>query len=97
MLRMFLNRSNGCWAEAQSWNVPSPASLLDQDLFMGGDQWKVYQADVLRKLRLGQVRGLTSTRSCLGIRLIFDRPRLTSCLFGGFEVLSGAFIPSNLF
>lgn len=55
MLGMLLNRANGQWAEQQAWSAPSMASVPDQDSWLASEQYQIYKADVLRKLRQGQV------------------------------------------
>ncbi len=59
LMSVFINRANGAWAEGCQWSTRSlhfaGGSVAEQQAFLQGDQWRVYRADLTRKLRNGQV------------------------------------------
>lgn len=55
MLGMYINRSNGQWAEHQSWGPPSLIDIPAQEAFASGADFAVHRADFVRKLREGKV------------------------------------------
>ncbi len=59
MLGMYANRANASWAEQQhqqqGWMAPGTVSESEQKIFQTVDDFKIYKADLVRKLRTGQV------------------------------------------
>lgn len=57
LMSMFINSVNGAWAEGCAWS-PVQVSFhgpAEAHAFATSDQWRVYKADLTRKLRNGQV------------------------------------------
>ncbi|KXZ49931.1 hypothetical protein GPECTOR_19g382 [Gonium pectorale] len=55
MLSMYINRSNAAWAEAQSWSVVDPSGGSELEAFCYSEQYRIYQADLVRRLRQGNI------------------------------------------
>ncbi|KAG1666285.1 hypothetical protein FOA52_004766 [Chlamydomonas sp. UWO 241] len=55
LLGMFVNRANASWAQSLSWRAPAAVSEAEQRLFQASDEYTVFKADLVRKLRAGHV------------------------------------------
>uniref|UniRef100_A0A7S2VUP2 Uncharacterized protein n=1 Tax=Chlamydomonas chlamydogama TaxID=225041 RepID=A0A7S2VUP2_9CHLO len=55
MLSMFVNRANCSWSEQQKLVSPSVCEPREQEGFLASEEFRVYKADLARKLRAGQV------------------------------------------
>ncbi|GIL98033.1 hypothetical protein Vretimale_3437 [Volvox reticuliferus] len=55
MLSMYVNRANAAWAEAQAWSTVDASAPGELDAFCYSDQYRIYQADLVRRLRQGSI------------------------------------------
>jgi hypothetical protein len=55
MLGMYVNRANAAWAQRQAWRAPAAVSEAEQRAFQASDEYTVFKADLVRKLRAGHV------------------------------------------
>ncbi|KAG2494533.1 hypothetical protein HYH03_007300 [Edaphochlamys debaryana] len=55
MMSMYVNRANAAWAEAQAWAPVEPAQAAEVEAFLYGEQYRIYQADLVRRLRQGTI------------------------------------------
>ena len=56
MLIMHANRANAAWADSQkSWAPGQAIGLPEQNHFRSSEDFMIYKADLVRKLRSGQV------------------------------------------
>ena len=56
LLTMYSNRANAAWAERQKvWSPGQAIGVPEQLHFRASEEFTVYKADLVRKLRLGQV------------------------------------------
>ncbi|GLC44162.1 hypothetical protein PLESTB_000901400 [Pleodorina starrii] len=55
MLSMYINRANAAWAEAQAWGSVDASAPGELEAFCYSEQYRIYQADLVRRLRQGSV------------------------------------------
>eukprot|EP00198_Chlamydomonas_reinhardtii_P001560 XP_001690896.1 predicted protein [Chlamydomonas reinhardtii] len=55
MLSMFINRANAAWAEAQQWGTVDAPAVSELEAFTYSEQYRIYQADLVRRLRQGTI------------------------------------------
>ncbi|GLI58901.1 hypothetical protein VaNZ11_000682 [Volvox africanus] len=55
MLSMYVNRANAAWAEAQAWSTVDASAPGELEAFCYSDQYRIYQADLVRRLRQGSI------------------------------------------